>query len=136
MGVPMSVGVLIITHSGIGPSILGTTTLMMNECPLPVKLLTTARDTAPDELVGSAMELARELDTGDGVLVLTDLIGSTPNNIARRLHETVRVRIVTGLNLSMLVRVLNYPSLGLEELAIKAYSGGRDGIIIDKGNGN
>ena len=132
----MSVGVLIITHSGIGPSILGTTNLMMNECPLPVKILTTSRDTTPDELVGSAMELARELDSGEGVLVLTDLIGSTPNNIARRLHEAVRVRIVTGLNLSMLVRVLNYPSLGLEDLAIKAYSGGRDGIIIDKGNGN
>ncbi|OGT35390.1 MAG: hypothetical protein A2W28_13205 [Gammaproteobacteria bacterium RBG_16_51_14] len=132
----MSVGILIITHDGIGPSILGTTTLMMAACPLHTKLLTTDRDTTPDEFMGSAIELARELDTGDGVLVLTDLIGSTPNNIARQLHEIVNVRIVTGLNLSMLIRVFNYPALGLEELAGKAYSGGRDGIIIDMGNGN
>ncbi len=132
----MSVGILIITHDGIGPSILGTTALMMNGYPLQTKLLSSERDSTPDELVGTAIELARELDEGDGVLILTDLAGSTPSNIARRLHEVTKVRIVTGLNLSMLIRVFNYPSLELEELAVKAFSGGRDGIIIDKGNGN
>ena len=132
----MSVGILIITHDGIGPSILGTTALMMNGYPLQTKLLSSERDSTPDELVGNAIDLARELDEGDGVLILTDLAGSTPSNIARRLHEVTKVRIVTGLNLSMLIRVFNYPSLELEELAVKAFSGGRDGIIIDKGNGN
>ncbi|MEE8320813.1 MAG: PTS fructose transporter subunit IIA [Gammaproteobacteria bacterium] len=132
----MSVGILIIAHDGIGPSILGTTTLMMDGCPLRVKLMATTRDSGPDEMIANATEYARELDEGAGVLVLTDLIGSTPSNIARRLHEFTNIRIVSGLNLSMLIRVLNYPSLGLEELTEKAFSGGRDGIVIDKGNGD
>ena len=69
------------------------------------------------------------LNRGGGVLVLTDLYGSTPSNIANRLAELDYVRVVAGLNLPMLIRVLNYSALTLDELMEKAVSGGRDGII-------
>lgn len=125
----MSVSILIITHDGIGASLLGTATFMLNDCPLHTRLLTASRDCDPEELQADAMEEVRILDEGDGVLVLTDLFGSTPSNIAGIISENNSVRAVSGLNLSMLIRVLNYPDLSLEQLAEKAISGGHDGIV-------
>ncbi len=130
----MSVGVLIISHNGIGAALFGTANYMIQGTPLSVKLLSANRESDPDELFESATLLVEELDDGDGVLVLTDLYGSTPSNIARRLHASANINIVTGLNLSMLIRILNYPNLGLAEMTEKAYSGGLDGITIDQGN--
>jgi len=124
----MSVGVLIISHDGIGPALLGTATLMLNDCPLQTKLLTVSRDSDPDQLTEDAVEQIEALDAGKGVLVLTDLYGSTPCNIARKLISKKHVHVVSGLNLSMLIRVFNYPKLTLEELSEKAVSGGKDGI--------
>jgi PTS system ascorbate-specific IIA component len=124
----MSVGILIISHNGIGPALLGTATLMLNGCPLQTKLLTASRDCDPDQLSEDAVEQLEALDTGEGVLVLTDLYGSTPCNIAQKLTSQKHIHVVSGLNLSMLIRVFNYPQLTLEELSEKAVSGGRDGI--------
>jgi PTS system ascorbate-specific IIA component len=65
--------------------------------------------------------------------VLSDLYGSTPCNIANKLADLgVRARCVSGLNLPMLLRVLNYPDKPLDELAEVAACGGRGGICIDK----
>ncbi len=124
----MSVGVLIISHDGIGPALLGTAVLMLDGCPLQTRLLTTSRDCDPDQLMEDAVEQITILDTGDGVLILTDLYGSTPSNIAQKLITQKQVHVVSGLNLSMLIRVLNYPQLPLLELSEKAVSGGKDGI--------
>lgn len=125
----MSVGLLIITHDGIGPSLLGTTSLMLGGCPLNAKLLMASRDSDPDELTEQARDYINTLNTGDGVLVLTDQYGSTPSNIAAKLKPENRIRVIAGLNLSMLIRVLNYPDMDLDQLAEKALTGGRDGII-------
>ena len=70
------------------------------------------------------------LQGGDGVLVLTDMFGSTPSNVASRLMARDGIQIVSGINLPMLLRVLNYPELGLEELVQKAVSGARDGVRV------
>jgi PTS system ascorbate-specific IIA component len=124
----MGVGVLIISHDGIGPALLGTATLMLNECPLQTKLLTVSRDCDPDQLMEDAVEQIKNLNAGEGVLILTDLFGSTPCNIAQKLTSQKQVEVVSGLNLSMLIRVFNYPQLTLLELSEKAVSGGKDGI--------
>lgn len=129
----MSVGLLIISHSGIGPALLGTTTHMLEGCPLNAKLLTASRESQPEDLMADALELVDLLDEGEGVLVLTDLFGSTPSNIAYRLGEFHKVCIISGMNLPMLVRVLNYPQLNLESLAEKAVTGGRDGVFMVTG---
>ena len=126
----MGVGVLIISHNGIGASLLGTATFMLNGCPLNTRLLTASRDCNPDELLADAMEEVRLLDDGDGVLILTDLYGSTPSNIAKILTGQGNVQAVSGMNLSMLIRVLNYPDENLQQLVKKAVSGGNDGIVI------
>jgi PTS system ascorbate-specific IIA component len=75
---------------------------------------------------------ARELDQVGGVLILADLYGATPCNIGLSLGALgVHLRCVSGLNLPMLLRVLNYAEKPLDELAEIAASGGRGGIFID-----
>lgn len=126
----MTIGILIITHDGIGPALLGTAKLMLSGCPLPAKLLNASTESDPDDLLLSATELVDDLDSGDGVLIMTDLAGSTPSNIAAVIaRDKPMVRIVSGVNMSMLIRVLNYPECSLDEMMEKALSGGRDGII-------
>ncbi len=126
----MSVGVLIISHDGIGHALLDTAHNMIENNPLNVKLLAASRESDPDELLKTARVLLDEVNEGDGILVLTDLLGSTPSNIAHRLDKHANINIVTGVNLSMLIRIFNYPDLNLADLTTKAYSGGIDGITI------
>ena len=124
----MKTGILILTHNGIGPSLLGTVKHMLDVTTVPAKLLNASNEDDPDQLSLHVEELIESLDSGHGVLVLTDLAGSTPSNIAARLARDKNIRVVSGVNVSMLLRVLNYPDLGLPDLTDKALSGGRDGI--------
>lgn len=129
----MSVGILIISHDGIGGALLDAANHMIENNPLKVKLLSASRECDPDNLFEAANKLLEEIDQGEGILILTDLLGSTPSNIAHRLHQRANVNIVTGINLSMLIRLFNYPGLNLADLTEKAYSGGIDGITITHG---
>ena len=69
------------------------------------------------------------MQSGDGVLVLSDLFGSTPGNVAMRVAESIGGRLVSGVNLPMLLRVFNYSTLPLEQLKDKAVEGGRAGVV-------
>jgi len=126
----MTVGLLIITHNDIGSALLATASRMLGECPLQARALAVTEDSEPDQLRSRAREMAGQIDTGDGVLVLTDMFGSTPSNIANGLQIGSWHRVLAGVNLSMVVRVLNYPELSLTDLAAKALSGGKDGVLI------
>ena len=126
----MSVGVLIITHEGIATAILDTAVNILGKCPLSVEVLPAARDCDTEALRNRVREKVDSLDEGDGVLVLLDIYGSTPSNVTCSVVNQDRVRVISGLNLPMLVRIFNYPDLGLAELADKAVSGGKDGVFI------
>jgi PTS system ascorbate-specific IIA component len=125
----MKVGLLIVSHDGLGQALIDTVTATLGCCPMDVRLLSVSRSADPDALVAQARQFAREIDHGDGLLVLTDIYGSTPSNIACRLQDIPEVRVVAGVNLPMLFRIFNYPELGLDALAEKALSGGRDGVM-------
>lgn len=126
----MTVGLLLITHNDIGSALLATATRMLGECPLKARALAVTEDSEPEQLHSRAREIAEQIDTGAGVLVLTDMFGSTPSNIANGLQSGLKHRVLSGVNLSMVVRVLNYPTLSLTDLAAKALSGGKDGVLI------
>lgn len=126
----MTTGLLIISHENIGVALVETASLMLEMCPMALELLPVTPGCTPEPLFDRALAAVRRLDRGAGVLVLTDMYGSTPSNIANRLARESNVMVVAGLNLPMLVRVFNYPGLSLPELAHKAVSGGRDGIFI------
>ena len=130
----MSIGILLITHDGLGQQLLDTAAGILGNAPLRVEAIGVTDNCDPDQVTGEAGRLCSELDQGDGVLVLTDLFGSTPSNIAVRLLEEHRVLVLAGVNVPMLVRIFNYPSLPLEELGNKANSGARDGVILTPGN--
>jgi PTS system ascorbate-specific IIA component len=83
----------------------------------------------PDKILPQARTLLKELDTGDGVLVLADMLGATPSNIATRLLSPGRVEGLAGASLPMLIRALTYRDEPLAALVEKAMSGGRDGVV-------
>lgn len=126
----MSVGLLLITHNQIGAELLKTATATLNSCPLAVRVLEVTETEEPEYLLHQARELVAQLNSGAGVLVLTDIYGSTPSNVATRLLDGAAIIVIAGLSLPMLIRVLNYAQLSLPELAKKAVSGGCEGIVM------
>ena len=126
-------GILLLTHEEIGHALIAAARHVMPRLPCQLDNLEVGANDDPSALLPAAARAARTLDRGGGVLVLSDLYGSTPCNIANKLASLgVRARCVSGLNLPMLLRVLNYPDKPLDELAEVAASGGRGGICIDK----
>ena len=123
-------GLLLITHGTLGADMLHTVREILCGCPLPAESLAIDSDADTDELYQAASDLCTQLDNGDGVLVLTDLYGSTPSNIANRLADSHNVNVISGVNIPMLLRILNYHDMNLEALAEKAASGARDGIVV------
>lgn len=124
------IGLLIITHNNVGAELIKTATAMLGVCPVMAAVLSVTPESDPDSILGEARHLVTGLNRGAGVLVLTDMYGSTPSNIAAHFVNEEQVKVIAGINLPMLVRVLNYPQLDLHQLADKALSGGRDGILL------
>jgi len=125
----MTVNVLIVTHDNVGHALLEAATNTLGFCPLTAEILPIRSNCDPDTFIKQANLKTLELDHGEGVLILTDIYGSTPANIACALSDKENVRIISGINLPMLIRVLNYPNLPLDELVLKAISGGKEGIM-------
>ena len=126
----MTIGVLLVSHELLGQAMLDISVKALSVCPLATRVLSVSLDEDPGMLATRAEKMARELDTGDGVLVLTDLCGATPANVACRLAHVEHIMVVAGLNLPMLIRVLNYPNLNLAEIAERAVDGGRQGVML------
>jgi len=128
----MSVGVLLMTHEAVGQALISAAHHVMPKLPLRVEAVEVPAHADPDAMRTLTAQHARGLDDGNGVLVLADLYGATPCNIGLSLASLgVHLRCVSGLNLPMLLRVLNYAEKPLDELAEVAASGGRGGIFID-----
>lgn len=127
----MSVAILLITHADLGHALQGAVRHVMPRLPLTMGCLETPDDADLSDMRAATEDQVKNLDTGAGVLVLTDLYGSTPCNLGLRAATNgSSIRCVSGVNLPMLVRVMNYPDKTLDELADLAASGGRRGICI------
>lgn len=125
----MSVGILIITHNKSGSDLLETATKIFGNCPLEVETIDVPYDSEPEQLKTEASMLSEKLDSGDGVLVLTDMYGSTPGNIATAMCQEGKANVVAGINLPMLVRIFNYSHLDLNGITDSAITGGRKSIL-------
>lgn len=126
----MTPGLLLITHGRLGQEMLDTVTVIMHQCPLLAQAITVSCDCNPEAVYAQAARCCAELDRGGGILVLTDLYGSTPSNIASRLTESHHAAVVSGVNIPMLLRILNYPEMDLEQLCEKAASGACEGVVV------
>lgn len=126
----MAVGILIVTHGDIGEELLLTArSTLGGDLPLKCRALSVSPSCDPEHQHNRAQKMLSSLDTGDGILVLTDMFGSTPSNIANSFKERDDIAVIAGVNLPMFIRVLNYPKLDLNKMKEKAISGGHDGII-------
>lgn len=126
----MSVSVLIITHDDIGISLIDSLERMFGQLPISVKALPIRHECEPLAFCYHAENFCNRLDEGDGVLVLTDLFGATPCNIACSLiHNHYPVRVVAGVSLPMLIKIMNHPKANLEELTQLALKGGCQGVL-------
>ena len=128
----MTCGILLVTHPGVGTALLEVATRLLRQLPLKTEAFEVPFDADLDALLPLASAALRRVDGGEGVLILTDLYGASPANLAGQLARLgTPVRRVSALSLPMLLRVMNYPEQGLDQLPATAAAGARNGAIID-----
>jgi len=123
------IGILIISHGTLGESFIHCASHMLNKRPPRLRQIGVAAQDDPVLLVPQARKLVKELDEGDGVLVLTDMYGGSPSNIAAKLVIPGKVEAVAGVSLPMLIRALTYRDKSLSVMMTKAISGGCEGVL-------
>ena len=128
----MTCGILLETHPGVGTALLDVATRLLRQLPLKTEAFEVPFDADLDALLPLASAALRRVDGGEGVLILTDLYGASPANLAGQLARLgTPVRRVSALSLPMLLRVMNYPEQGLDQLPATAAAGTRNGAIVD-----
>ncbi len=126
----MSVNFIILTHHDIGQQMLNVVEETLGiRCPSMVAL-SVYPDQPIEQLIGQVELQQAAFDEGDGVIIFTDLYGATPGNIACRLLEIPSIKVITGVNLPMLLKAQNYAKLAIDELVEKVIEGGQQGIIL------
>ena len=123
------IGILIISHGNLGDSLIHCAHHVVGGNPPQLMHLGVTVQDDPDVVTPKALELVKQLDSGDGVLVLSDICGATPCNIASRLVKPGKVECLAGVNLPMLVRALTYRNEPLATMVEKALSGGKEGAM-------
>lgn len=123
------IGIIVVTHVDYGSALLRAAEFIAG----PVQDCTCIQvdaSLAVEETVARLREAVERLNTGHGVLVLTDMFGGTPTNLSLSLLGARQdVDVLTGINLPMLLRVLSNRNLPLSELAELAMTAGCEGII-------
>jgi mannose PTS system EIIA component len=124
------IGLLLVTHEPLGASLLQCATHVLGQLPAGIAQLGVNAAEAPETAVDRGRALVKTLDAGRGVVILTDMYGATPANVACKLLEPGRVMGVTGVNLPMLLRALTYRERALAEMVERTVAGGIDGVIV------
>lgn len=123
------IGLLLITHGGSGAALVHNVCHVLNQHPPQLEHLDFTAQDDPLDLLPEARRLLHRVDSGEGVLIMTDLFGASPANLALKLLEPGRVEGLSGVNLPMLLRALTYRNKDMATLLTRARDGGRDGII-------
>ena len=123
------VGIIVVSHADYGSAMLRTAEFILgpqSDCS------SISVDIAHEvsETVRRLTDAAQRLDKGAGVIILTDMFGGTPTNLALALLATHKVEVVTGANLPMLLKVFSAREKNLEELAQLAGEAGSKGIVV------
>ncbi len=127
--------IILVTHNGLGDSLIDCVRHVTGKVPDNLRSLAVHADDDPQRKEAELRQLASELNDGNGVLILTDIFGATPCNIARRVCAPGKVEGVAGVNLPMLLRVVCGPTLPLADRLQRALQGGKDCIVPLEGEG-
>jgi mannose PTS system EIIA component len=123
------IGVLIVAHDSLAESLVKAVTHVLGSRPAHLEPFSVSASDDPTLLLPSARAAIDRLDTGEGVLVFSDIYGATPCNLAAKLLQPGRVEGISGVNLPMLVRAFTYRTRGMDTLIKKAVSGGCEGVL-------
>jgi PTS system ascorbate-specific IIA component len=123
------IGLFLITHGSYGESLIQCACHVLNTRPPQIAQLGVSAQDDPLDALPLAEKMLTLVDSGKGVLIMTDIFGATPANIAMKLLKRGKIEGVAGVNLPMLLRALTYRDKGMETLVTKAIAGGRDGVI-------
>ena len=123
------IGILLITHGTLGEALVQCVSHVMNRRPAQLMQLGISGQDDPLDALPIARRLIELVDSGSGVLILTDILGATPANTAAKLLEPGRIEGVTGVNVPMLLRVITYRERSIEVLVKKAVAGACEGVV-------
>lgn len=123
------IGILLITHGSFGEALVQNACHVLNRRPPQLNQLGVSAQDDPLDLLPLARNLIQLVDSGKGVLILTDIYGATPSNLTLKLLEPGRIEGLAGVNLPMLLRTLTYREKSMDTLLTKAVSGARDGVL-------
>jgi mannose PTS system EIIA component len=123
------IGLFLITHGTYGESLIQCACHVLNRRPVQLAQLGVTAQDDPIDALPLARKLLDCVDSGEGVLLLTDIYGATPANLALKLLKPGRVEGVAGVTLPMLLRALNNRDKDMATLVTRAVSGGRDGVL-------
>lgn len=123
------IGIFIIAHKKLGDSLIECASHMLGKKPEQLVALGVTSKDDPDQLLQEAQAILKEIDSGDGVLVLSDIYGGTPSNIASKLVGISNAEGLSGLNLPMLIVALTNRELPIAYCVEKTINGGRESIV-------
>lgn len=123
------VGVLVVTHGEFGAALLDAAQMIVG-AQQGTTSVSVQVSRGVDEIVADLKAALASLETGLGVLVLTDLFGGTPTTLSLSLRKLGNVEVVAGVNLPMLLKVLQGRSSTISELAAQAKAAGMQGIVV------
>jgi len=121
-------GILIVAHAPLASALRACVLHVFPDAADAVSALDVQPNVPPEESLAQAQSLVRQLGQ-PGTLVLTDVFGATPCNVAQRLVDGVRSKLVTGVNLPMLLRAVSYRAEPLEAVVTRAVVGGTQGVM-------
>ena len=124
--------ILLIAHAPLGNALRQCALHVFPDCGGSVMAIDVQPNLSPDETLASARIALEQLSQGPqikGVLVVADIFGATPSNVAQKLVDGVKSRLITGVNLPMLLRAVSYRHEPLEALVSRAVIGGTQGVM-------
>lgn len=124
----MSVALLLVSHKGIASNLLNTAASIVNNKPVNMAYVEVPMDAPIDIMRQNIQKKLDQFDKNKDVLILTDIYGGTPSNLASCFISNTNTRLISGLNLAMIIKAINYRSLPLTELVEKIIQGGRQSI--------
>jgi PTS system mannose-specific IIA component len=121
-------GLLIIAHAPLASSLKSVAEHAFPECAARLGALDVRSDMPVEEVEAQGRQLLDRLRSPDA-LILTDVFGATPCNVAQRLADGVRVKVVAGVNVPMLWRSLCYSDDSLDAAVARAVAGATQGVM-------
>jgi len=124
----MSVALFFITHEGIASNLITIGEAIIKKTNNNLSFFEVPMDADITLIIDAIEKRLTRLDTNEGVLFFTDMYGGTPSNVAQRLADKHHAHLISGVNLPMVIRLLNYRDESEKTLILKTLEGAKKGI--------